>query len=171
MGNSLDGTGAACGRGDQRTISRADRVHAVHYAQRAEDMPGTWRRYYEAWPQTARDRLDVRLLELMPTLRRLSPPATVIDKTRYSAFFGPALLQHLRARQADTLIVTGSETDVCVSATIVGVVDHGFRVILVRDGVCSSSDEGHDALLKLYHRRFSEQIETASAEEILSKWR
>ena len=95
----------------------------------------------------------------------------MIDKTRYSAFSGPALLQHLRARQADTLIVTGSETDVCVSATIMGAVDHGLRVILVRDGVCSSSDEGHDALLQLYHRRFSEQIETASVEEILSKWR
>jgi hypothetical protein len=36
-----------------------------------------------------------------------------------------------------------------------------------RGGVCSSSDEGHDALLQLYHRRFSEQIETAGAEEIL----
>jgi nicotinamidase-related amidase len=95
----------------------------------------------------------------MPTLRRLSPLATVIDKTRYSAFFVP--------RQADTLIVTGSEPDVCVSATIMGAVDHGFRVILVRDGVCSSSDEGHDALLQLYHRRFSEQIEKASAKEIL----
>ena len=48
---------------------------------------------------------------------------------------------------------------------------HGrFRVILVRDGVCSSSDEGHDALLQLYHRRFREQIETASAEEILAIW-
>jgi nicotinamidase-related amidase len=93
--------------------------------QRAQDMPGTWRRYYDAWPETTRDHLDVRLLELMPTLRRLSPPATVIDKTRYSAFFGPALLQHLCARQADTLIVTGSETDVCVSATIMGAVDHG----------------------------------------------
>ena len=81
--------------------------------QRAEDMPGTWRRYYEAWRETTRDQLDVRLLELMPTLRRLSPPATVIDKSRYSAFFGPALLQHLHARQADALIVTGSETDVC----------------------------------------------------------
>jgi len=139
--------------------------------EHAEDMPGTWRRYYEAWRETTRDQLDVRLLELMPTLRRLSPPATVIDKSRYSAFFGPALLQHLQARQADALIVTGSETDVCVSATIMAAVDHGFRVILVRDGVCSSSDEGHDALLQLYHRRFSEQIETASAEEILATWR
>jgi Isochorismatase family len=58
----------------------------------------------------------------------------------------------------------------CVLATIMGAVDHGYRVILVRDGVCSSSDEGHDALLELYHRRFSIQIETADAEAVLSRW-
>jgi nicotinamidase-related amidase len=133
-------------------------------------MPGTWRRYYEKWRQTTREQLDPRLLELMPDLGRLAPPATVIDKTRYSAFFEPLLLHHLRARQADGLIVTGSETDVCVLATIMGAVDHGYRVILVRDGVCSSSDEGHDALLELYHRRYSIQIETADAESILSRW-
>jgi hypothetical protein len=36
--------------------------------------------------------------------------------------------------------------------------------------VCSSSDEGHDALLRLYHTRFSEQAETADAETIWSRW-
>ena len=46
----------------------------------------------------------------------------------------------------------------------------GYRVILVRDAVCSSSDEGHDMLMRLYHNRFSEQIETADAETILSCW-
>jgi nicotinamidase-related amidase len=137
---------------------------------RAEDMPGTWNLYYKKWRQTTREHLDIRLLQLMPDLVKLAPPATVIDKTRYSAFFEPFLLQHLRDRQADGLIVTGSETDVCVLATIMGAVDHGYRVILVRDGVCSSSDEGHDALLELYHRRFSAQIETADAETILSRW-
>ena len=76
--------------------------------QRASDMPGTWRRYYE-WRETTREQLDPRLLELMPGLGKLAPPATVIDKTRYSAFFEPFLLHHLRARQADGLIVTGSE--------------------------------------------------------------
>ena len=138
--------------------------------QHAEDMPGTWRLYYEKWRQTTREQLDVRLLQLMPDLAKLAPPATVIDKTRYSAFFEPFLLQHLRALQADGLIVTGSETDVCVLATIMGAVDHGYRVILVRDGVCSSSDEGHNALLGLYHRRFNLQIETADAETVLSRW-
>jgi nicotinamidase-related amidase len=94
----------------------------------------------------------------------------IIDKDRYSGFFTPLLLNHLVGRGADCLIVTGSETDVCVAATVLGAVDHGFRVVLVRDAVCSSSDAGHDALLEVYHRRFSLQIETADAETILSAW-
>jgi nicotinamidase-related amidase len=76
----------------------------------------------------------------------------------------------LLARGADGLIVTGSETDVCVLSTILGAVDHGFRVIVVRDGICSSSDEGHEALLRVYHQRFTFQIETTDAETVLSRW-
>jgi nicotinamidase-related amidase len=42
--------------------------------QHAEDMPGTWRLYYEKWRQTTREQLDVRLLQLMPDLAKLAPP-------------------------------------------------------------------------------------------------
>jgi nicotinamidase-related amidase len=49
-------------------------------------------------------------------------------------------------------------------------VDGGYRVILVSDGVCSVSDEGHDSLLNLYQQRFSQQIETADSETVLSQW-
>jgi nicotinamidase-related amidase len=138
--------------------------------ERSEDMPGTWRTYYARWPEATRERLDVRLLELVEPLARLVPPAVVIDKSRYSAFVGSDLHHHLAARDTDGLIVTGSETDVCVLATVLHAVDLGYRVILVRDGVCSSSDEGHEALLRVYHRRYSLQIETADAEEILRRW-
>jgi nicotinamidase-related amidase len=138
--------------------------------QQPEAMPGMWQRYYRRWRETTRDRIDPSLLDLVPSLARLAPPATVIDKTRYSAFAEPQLLQHLRERGADGLIVTGSETDVCVLGTVLGAVDLGYRVIVVRDAICSSSDEGHDALLRVYHRRYSEQIETADAEEVLRRW-
>jgi nicotinamidase-related amidase len=134
-------------------------------------MPGRWQDYYAKWLETTREHIDPRMLELLPALARLVPPAVVIDKTRYSAFAEPRLLSHLRRRGADALVVTGSETDVCVMATIMSAVDLGFRIILVRDAVCSSSDEGHDALLKVYRWRYSEQIETADAETILSRWR
>ena len=138
--------------------------------QRPEDMPGAWQRYYEKWRETTRQHLDPDLLELVPPLARLVPPASVIDKMRYSAFADSGLLAHLQARGADGLIVTGSETDVCVLATVITAVDLGYRVVLVRDAVCSSSDAGHDALLEVYHRRYSEQIETADAATILSRW-
>jgi nicotinamidase-related amidase len=129
-----------------------------------------WQRYYTRWRAATRQCLDLNLLELMPPLAALYPPATVIDKTRYSGFAEPRLLSHLREREADALIVSGSETDVCVLATVLSAVDLGYRVIIVRDAVCSSSDEGHDMLLRLYDTRFSEQIETADAETILSQW-
>ena len=66
--------------------------------------------------------------------------------------------------------MTGSETDVCVLATVLGAVDLGYRVILIRDAVCSSSDEGHDALMTLYHQRYTEQIEVTDAATIIARW-
>ena len=76
----------------------------------------------------------------------------------------------IRDRQADALIISGSETDVCVLATVLDAVDIGYRVIVVRDAVCSSSDEGHNILMRLYHARYTEQIETADAVTILTRW-
>jgi nicotinamidase-related amidase len=139
--------------------------------QRPEDMPGMWQRYYQRWRVTTRECVAPDQLELVPSLRCFVPPAAVIDKTRYSAFAEAELSTHLDARRADALIVSGSETDVCILATVLDAVDLGYRVIVVEDGVCSSSDEGHDALMTLYGRRFSEQIEMAKAEEVLALWR
>jgi nicotinamidase-related amidase len=103
-------------------------------------------------------------------LERFVPPASVIDKSRYSAFAEPALIQHLQERKADGLIVTGSETDVCVLATVLGAVDLGYPVAVVTDAICSSSDEGHDAILSVYARRYSLQIDTVSADEVIRNW-
>jgi nicotinamidase-related amidase len=138
--------------------------------ERPEQMPGMWRRYYARWRVATREVLPLELLQLMPPLAALCPPATIIDKTRYSAFAEPRLITHLRRREADTLIVSGSETDVCVLATVLDAVDIGYRVIVARDAICSSSDEGHEMLMRLYHTRYTEQIETADTETILARW-
>ena len=76
----------------------------------------------------------------------------------------------LTEREADGLIVTGAETDVCVLATVLDAVDLGYPVYVVTDAVCSSSDSGHDAVLTLYHERFSGQIRAVKTEEILAEW-
>jgi nicotinamidase-related amidase len=138
---------------------------------RADGMPGSWQRYYRRWTEMTRERLDPALLELVPPLARFVPPATVIDKHVYSPFVERALLSRLRERDADAIVITGAETDVCVLAAVLGAVDFGYRVVIAKDAVCSSADATHDALLTLYRNRFSEQIEIADTETILANWR
>jgi len=95
----------------------------------------------------------------------------VIDKPAYSAFTGSALASFLSEKGINTLVITGSETDVCVLATVLNAVDLGFRVVIVEDALCSSFDAGHDALMTLYRNRFAEQVELIKAEELTSLWR
>ncbi len=76
----------------------------------------------------------------------------------------PDLESALRARRAETLAITGGETDVCVLATVLGAVDRGYRVVLATDAVCSSSDDTHDAMMTLYRQRFGQQLEIATTD-------
>jgi nicotinamidase-related amidase len=134
-------------------------------------MPGAWKRYYQRWHHMTGERIDPAMMELVPPLRVLAPPAQVVDKSRYSPFTERNLSELLRQRRIDTLVITGGETDVCVLATVLDAVDRGYRVVLAADALCSSSDETHDSLLALYGNRFSQQIEVAVSEEILAGWR
>ncbi len=58
----------------------------------------------------------------------------------------------------------------CVLATMFGAIDWDFRVILVKDALCSSADETHDATMALYTNLFGEQIETVSTQTLLENW-
>jgi nicotinamidase-related amidase len=140
-------------------------------AQEAGDDVGTWREYYQRWRSMTIEALGPAMVGLVPELEALVPPATVIDKMRYSPWYRTRLAALLREWGIDTVIVSGGETDVCVIATILGAVDRGFRVIVVADALCSSSDAAHDAALRIYRERFTEQIETVTAETILRAWR
>jgi len=136
-----------------------------------EEMPGMWQRYYRRWHSVTRREIDPNLLDIVPSLKRFIPPAIVLDKIHYSPFTEPHLQALLKARDANTLVITGAETDICVLATVLNAIDIGYRTIIVSDAICSSADVHHDALLQLYHQRFTDQVETADAETILSAWK
>jgi nicotinamidase-related amidase len=137
---------------------------------RAEDAPGTWRRYYERWPEFTGERLPPRLVSLVPPLLELVPPAKVRDKRFYSPFTDTGLHHDLRRRDIDSLVISGGETDVCVLAAVLDAVDLGYRVVVASDALCSASDEAHDALLQLFNQRFQQQIEVVPADAILATW-
>ena len=63
--------------------------------------------------------------------------AARFEKTRFSALGAPGLLEHLRGLGRDQVVVTGIETQVCVSQTVHDLLAEGLRPHVVRDGVTS----------------------------------
>lgn len=138
--------------------------------QRPGEAVGSWTRYYQRWECVTGEALGPEFVRLVPILERFVPPAQVVDKTVYSPWTEGRLDALLAPAGVEALVISGGETDVCVLATALGAIDRGFRVILVTDALCSSSDATHDALMELYTRRFSQQVEIARTEEVLAQW-
>jgi biuret amidohydrolase len=72
----------------------------------------------------------------------------LIRKRRYSAFFATELDLVLRSYGAETLVLVGALTDVCVHYTAVDAHQHDYRIRVVVDCVGGSSYDGHDAALR-----------------------
>jgi nicotinamidase-related amidase len=135
-----------------------------------DQRPGRWQHYFQRWRRATRAELPSRQLDLVPELERFAPPAFIVDKPGYSAFTSPKLYRFLIERKVGTVILSGTETDVCVLATALAAVDLGFRVVIVEDALCSSLDAGHDALMTLYRNRFSEQIDLVELDDLKEHW-
>ena len=86
--------------------------------------------------------------QLWPTLD-VESGDLIIDKTRFSAFVpGTCRLDdELRARGIDTLIVTGTLTNVCCESTARDAMQRNYKVVFVADGNAAVSDAEHNATL------------------------
>ncbi|WP_214105911.1 cysteine hydrolase family protein [Acrocarpospora catenulata] len=91
----------------------------------------------EGWPET----------ELAPHIRP-RPEEFLIRKRRYSAFFGTELEIVLKAYRAETVLLIGGLTDVCIHYTAVDAHQHDYHVKVLTDCVGGSSQRAHDAALE-----------------------
>jgi biuret amidohydrolase len=93
----------------------------------------------------------------------------LIRKRRYSAFFGTELHIILKGFKAETLILIGGLTDVCVHYTFADAHQHDFYTRVVEDCVIGSTRAAHDASLNAMEylqtgaRRTTEEILAAFA--------
>lgn len=88
--------------------------------------------------------------DLEPTLRPIldgSRPEFHLVKRRYSGFIGTEFDIVLRGLKADTLILIGGLTDVCVHYTFADAHQRDYYVRVVADCVGGSSQKRHDASL------------------------
>ena len=152
------------------TARHADRTIFTRFVPAASPSTahGMWRRYYEKWPMMTRENLAPDLIDVLPALSRYCPPATVFDKATYSPWIDGRLNSHLRGGGVDAIVISGGESDVCVLATALGGIDLGYRVIVLKDAVCSGADETYDASMTLLGDRFSVQLDLITTEEFLS---
>ena len=80
------------------------------------------------------------------------------EKTAASAFFpGRSELPELLAgRGIDTVIVTGTVTNVCVEASVRDASTLDYRVVLVADGCAGITDRDHNATLHVIYRSYGD---------------
>lgn len=91
------------------------------------------------------------------------PSEPVVTKQYASAFFGTSLASQLYARQVDTVVIAGCSTSGCVRATAVDAVQHGFRVIVVRECVGDRHPGPHEANLFDIDAKYGDVIMLDSA--------
>ena len=73
--------------------------------------------------------------DVVDELKPFLPGDYIIEKYHYSAFRNTSLVDVLRSEGADTVIVTGTVTQICVADTIHDGTAEGFQMIAVSDCV------------------------------------
>ena len=132
---------------------------------------GNWRSYYQHWSGIVQaSSSDPGLVDVIEPLAVLARQAETLDKPTYSMFGVSGLADQLAARNVDTLVITGVETDVCVLATVFDAIDRGYRIIVVKDAVTSGSLDSHKATIDLLLPRMPQQIALTSTATLLANW-
>jgi ureidoacrylate peracid hydrolase len=100
---------------------------------------------HELWPE-----LDVR------------PADEVVNKYRYSGFMPGTseLPERLRARGFDTVLITGTVTNVCCESSARDANMTNFRTVMVSDGNAASTQAEHDASLTAFYNVFGDVMDT-----------
>lgn len=97
------------------------------------------------------------------------PDDIEVQKTRYSAFIqgSSGLEAMLRERRIDTLLVTGTATNVCCESTARDAMMLNFRTIMVSDANAAGSDEAHQATLASFWSIFGDVRSTAELVDLI----
>jgi ureidoacrylate peracid hydrolase len=91
-------------------------------------------------------------------LNDIRPEDAQITKKRYSAFIQGSsdIERHLRDRGIDTLLITGTATNVCCESTARDAMMLNFKVAMVADGLATHNDEEHNATLSSFYGLFGD---------------
>jgi ureidoacrylate peracid hydrolase len=127
----------------------------------------SWSEYYRLIGPTGTGRRAAALTagskghELWAGLE-VEPRDLIVEKNRYSAFIqgSSELAAILRARNVDTLLVTGTVTNVCCESTARDAMMLNFKVVMVSDGNAAVTEDDHNASLRSFYLTFGDVMST-----------
>jgi ureidoacrylate peracid hydrolase len=137
----------------QSWSSYYDMVGPARTARRAAAL-GAGTKGHELWPE-----LDVHTDDL------------IVEKQRFSAFIQGAsnLAEILRARGIDTVLITGTVTNVCCESTARDAMMLNFKAVMVTDGNAAITDDDHNATLCNFYLTFGDIMSTDFVIECLGR--
>ena len=178
----FEGSAARLGFDIRQCISAIDPCKSLVEAARRANLPVVFTRL--AWRPDYRDG-GVLIDELMPVLAESScctagtwdaelidelAPADsdfVVDKNRYSGFYGTPLHSILTSFDIRSVVICGVTTNVCVETTARDAAQRDFRTFIVRDATGEIAPERHEWALATLDTRFGRVIDT---DEVIRAW-
>jgi ureidoacrylate peracid hydrolase len=94
----------------------------------------------------------------------------VVGKHYYDGFNGTVLDGALRARGVTTLAVTGTMTDICVLATVIGGFNREYRLVVVEDAVATLWPEIQRATIDIIRRAYARVLSAKELADEVSRW-
>jgi ureidoacrylate peracid hydrolase len=100
----------------------------------------------------------------------VQPQDLLVTKQRFSAFIqgSSPIVGELRARGIDTVLVTGTVTNVCCESTARDAMMLNFKTVMISDGNAAVTDEEHAASLIAFYLNFGDVLTTDEAIQALA---
>jgi ureidoacrylate peracid hydrolase len=138
--------------------------HVVWVRNGTNDTRESWSNYHNYLQNPERAERRLKSMEIGEDgyeywhLNDIRPEDAQITKKRYSAFIqgSSELERHLRDRGIDTLLITGTATNVCCESTARDGMMLNFKVVMVADGLATHTDEEHNATLSNFYGQFGD---------------
>ncbi len=101
---------------------------------------------------------------------KINPPADrIFPKYVYNAFSNPNLVKELSEKGIKTLVITGVSTQVCVETAIRGGFDIGYKIVVPRDLIATTSKDPdiQGRTLRLVEKTYGVVVDSSEIIEIL----
>jgi nicotinamidase-related amidase len=103
----------------------------------------------------------------LDAIREAGSHARFFEKTHFSCAAEPGVLDLLRTAGRGQVILSGTETHVCVLQTACGLLEAGFQVFLVADAASSRTPASRDAAIE---RLRAIGVHIVTTEMVLFEW-